>query len=441
MAAKDWKGIVQEWVERNQQHIVELLQELVRFKSVNPNFLERPEASESDKLQEFLKDYLLSMGLTVDKWDVYEGQPNVVASIKGKSRDNTLILNGHVDVVPEGDMSRWSVDPWKAEIHGGRLYGRGSMDMKAGVVSNIMVAKFLANLGVELNSDLDLHIVIDEENGGAGTRAVLDRGYRGAGVIVTEPTDGTVNPVEGGLHWARVSVKGVAAHSAWRYRHIYPGYERTGVNAIEKAMKIIQATSELERDWGLNRRHPLLPPGANAINAGVMLAGAGVKNGIPETITNPAIIPDYCVIEYDIKYLPTENSEAIKREFEAAVSAAAITDSWLRENPPIVEWGLRGVDFPPVNTPLDHDIVKIIADGQAAFGISPVYQGFVAVCDVAWYVGRNIPGVIYGPVGAQPHGPDEYVELDSLFEVTKVLILSALKWYGILGDDEKEKEC
>ncbi|MFP3513661.1 hypothetical protein SB775_29630, partial [Peribacillus sp. SIMBA_075] len=77
MAAKDWKGIVQEWVERNQQHIVELLQELVRFKSVNPNFLERPEASESDKLQEFLKDYLLSMGLTVDKWDVYEGQPNV----------------------------------------------------------------------------------------------------------------------------------------------------------------------------------------------------------------------------------------------------------------------------------------------------------------------------------------------------------------------------
>lgn len=435
METNNWKEKVLEWVEKNQQHMVELLQELVRYKSVNPQFLERPDTSESDKLQEFLQDYLLTMGLSVDKWDVHDRQPNVVATMKGKSRDHTLILNGHVDVVPVGDVNQWSFDPWRGEIHEGRLYGRGSMDMKAGVVSNIMVAKFLRDLGIELDSDLDLHIVIGEESGGEGTRAAIDRGYRGAGVIVSEPTNGIINPVEGGLHWARVSVKGSSAHSAWRYSHIYPGYERSGVNVIEKAMKILQVTSELEKDWGLMKRHPLLPPGANGINPGVMLAGAGVKNGIPETMTNPAIIPDYCVIEYDIKYLPTENSEDIKKEFEAAVHSTTITDSWLRENPPLIEWGVRGVDFPPVNTALDHDIVKIIANGQEALGMMPSYAGFIAVCDVAWYAGQNIPGVIYGPVGAQAHGPNEYVELASFVEVTKVLIMSALEWYGLSKEE------
>ncbi|MET3289813.1 UNVERIFIED_CONTAM: acetylornithine deacetylase/succinyl-diaminopimelate desuccinylase family protein [Brevibacillus sp. OAP136] len=436
MERKDWKGIVENWVNRNQQHIVELLQEMIRYKSVNPQFIDNPSESENDKLQDFLEDYLLSMGLDVDKWDVYEGQPNIVATVKGKSRDNTLILNGHVDVVPAGALNRWSFDPWGGAIQDGKLYGRGSMDMKAGVTSNIIVAKFIRDFGIELDSDLDLHIVIDEESGGAGTRAVLERGYKGSGVIVTEPTNGIINPVEGGLHWARVTIEGNSAHSAWRYSHIYPGYERTGVNVIEKAMKIIQATAELEKDWGLNRRHPLLPPGANGINPGVMLAGAGMKNGIPEIITNPAIIPDHCVIEYDIKYLPYENSEEIKKEFEDAISSLAFTDSWLRENPPQVEWGLRGVNFPPVNTPIDHEIVRSIVKSQEIFGISPSYQGFVAVCDVAWYVGMNIPGVIFGPKGAQLHGPDEYVELDSLFEVIKVLIMTVLRWNGILDEDQ-----
>lgn len=434
MEQKNWMPVVENWVNENQQHIVELLQEMIGFKSINPNFMENPDASESNKLQEFVKDFLLSMGLTVDKWDVYEGQPNVVATLKGKTRENTLILNGHVDVVPAGDVGRWSFDPWRGEIHDGKLYGRGSCDMKAGVVSNIMVAKFFRDAGIELDSDLDLHIVIDEESGGAGTRAVLDRGYKGAGVIVTEPTNGIINPAEGGLHWAKVTVKGNSAHSGWRYSHIYPGYARSGVNVIEKAMKIIQAASELEKDWGLNRRHPLLPAGVNTINPGVMLAGSGVKNGIPETITNPAIIPDYCVMEFDIKYLPTENSDQIKREFEEAIRSVTFTDSWLRENPPEVEWGVRGVDFPPVNTPLGHDIVKCIAKSQEMYSISPTYEGFVAVCDVAWYAGQNIPGVIYGPVGAQLHGPDEYVELASVFEVTKVMILAALRWYGMIRD-------
>jgi len=434
MAQTYSKQAVEEWVHKHQQYMIGLLQEMIRFKSINPKFIDDPSSSECDKLQEFLQDYLLTLGLSVDKWDVYDRQPNIVATLQGKTRENTLILNGHVDVVPAGDLSQWTVDPWKGEVRDGKLYGRGSVDMKAGVLSNMMVAKFMVDMGIEPDSDLQLHIVIDEEGGGSGTRSVLERGYTGSGVIVTEPTNAVINPVEGGLQWIRVIVRGHSYHSAWRYSQIYPGYARTGVNAIEKAMKILQAVSQLEKDRGLHKSHPLLPPGITTINPGVMLAGSGNKNGYPETITNPSIIPDYCVMELSMKYLPDENLSDIKRDLEEAIHSVSVTDSWLKENPPSIEWGVHGVDFPPVNTPLDHKLVTAVASSQESFNITPSFEGFVAVSDAAFYAGNHIPAIIYGPRGAQLHGPDEYVELASWYEVTKVLILAALQWNGMTDE-------
>src|SRR5206468_2809677 len=118
---------------------------------------------------------------------------------------------------------------------------RGSYDMKAGVVSNIMVAKFISDLNIELESDLQLHIVCDEEGGGGGTKAAINRGYTGKAAIVTESTRCGLCPVQGGEQWFRITVKGLSAHAGARYRHIYPGYENRAVNVIEKSMKIMQA--------------------------------------------------------------------------------------------------------------------------------------------------------------------------------------------------------
>src|SRR5699024_6620721 len=107
--------------------------DLIGFKSINHKFLENPLDSETDKLQEYLEEYLKNLGLETDKWNVYENQPNLVGTIKGERNDNTLILNGHIDVVPLGDLDSWSYSPWKGETESGKLYGRGSCDMKAGV--------------------------------------------------------------------------------------------------------------------------------------------------------------------------------------------------------------------------------------------------------------------------------------------------------------------
>lgn len=436
---KNWEQIVENWMEDNKEHLLELLQQLISFKSVNDKFLTEPSESETNKLQDFLEDYLKKLGLITDKWDVFENQPALVGVLKGKGNqnNNTLILNGHIDVVPEGDISNWNYDPWKAEIDSGKMYGRGTCDMKAGVVSNVMVVKFLKDLGIELDSDLQLHIVPDEEAGGGGTKAVLERGYTGDGVIVTEPTDGIINPVEGGLEWVRVTIKGSAGHAGYRYSHIYPGHNGNAVNVIEKAQIVLDGVLRLEKEWGRKKFHDLLPAGITTINPGVMLAGAGEKDGIPNTITNPAIVPDHCVIDFDLKYLPTENKEDVRREFEEHIKNISLGDPWLIENPPKVEWDLYGLHFPAVNTSLDHPLVKCIENSQKQLNIRTEYGGFVAVTDAAFYAGHDIPAVIYGPIGENLHGPNESVDIESIFEVTKVLILTVLQWYGINNPDKE----
>lgn len=431
MENKNWENVVEEWVDKNKDNIIELLQEMISFKSVNFKFLDNPLDSEVKELQDFLEDYLQKLELKTDKWEVYDNQPNLVGILKGQSDENSLILNGHIDVVPLGDESSWSYDPWKGEIDKGKLYGRGSCDMKAGVVSNIMAAKFIRDLGIELKSDLQLHIVTDEEAGGGGTKAAIKKGYNGKGVIVTEPTDGIINPVEGGLEWVRITVKGSTGHAGYRYSHIYPGYGKGAVNAIEKAQYILRSVTELEREWGLTKYNEFLPAGITTINPGVMMAGSGEENGYPATTTNPAMVPDHCIIDFDLKYLPTENSADVRKEFENYINKVCQGDSWLRENPPKIEWDLYGLHFPEVNTSLDHKLVKSIANSQKALNIDTRYGGFVAVSDAAFYAGEEIPSVIYGPIGERLHGPDESVDLESVYEVTKVIILSILQWNGL----------
>lgn len=436
---KNWEDVIERWIDDNKKDILTLLKKLVSFKSINHKFLDNPVESEVKELQDYLETYLIDLGLSIDRWDVYENQPNLIGTLKGTSnKENRLILNGHIDVVPVGDQRNWTTDPWKAEIHNGKLYGRGTCDMKAGVVSNIMVAKFIKDLGINIESDLQLHIVVDEEAGGGGTKSVLEKGYTAEGVIVTEPTDGVINPVEGGLEWVRVTVKGLAGHAGYRYSQIYPGYDNNAVNAIEKAQIILNGISNLEKEWGRKKYDKLLPPGITTISPGVIAAGSGEIDGYPETTTNPAMVPDHCIIDFDLKYLPSENKKEVRKEFESHIHNLCQSDEWLRENPPKVEWELYGLHFPAVNTSLDEVLIKSIKQSQKQFNVKTRYAGFEAVSDAAFYAGKNIPTAIYGPIGERLHGPDENVDIESIYEVTKVLILTALKWYGVSipSDDE-----
>jgi acetylornithine deacetylase/succinyl-diaminopimelate desuccinylase family protein len=426
-----------EILDRNQDFVVDLTRQLVGYKSINPNFINNPESSQETEVQQFLEEVMQDIGLDTTSWEAFPGRPNLVGRLPGQGEGRSLIFNGHIDVVPPGDEKKWTYDPWGSDLVAGRLYGRGTYDMKGGVAAFVAATKAIQDAEIGLDGRLELHSVVDEEAGGGGTKAAIEKGYLADAAIVAEPTDGEILPAEGGLSWVRATISGRSAHAGWRYAQIYPqgrddAPESHGVNAIEKGLKFLQAVRELEREWALYKHHPLLPPGITTINPGVISGGVGLgDNGLPIITTNPAMIPDVCVIDFDLKFLPTETLAQVQAEFEAFVEAFAQTDPWLKDHPPQLQWHLSNINFPPVATPVDHPLVQALQDTRRQLGLTSHLSGFVAVTDAAFYAGAGVAPVIYGPTGAGLHGEDEYVEIDSLTETAKVYAGTVLQWCGL----------
>ena len=424
-------------IEGDRDAIVELVRELVRIPSVNPKFEVGDGINREADVQGVVALRLEAAGMAVDSYDVFPGRPNVRGRVEGRD-GRSLILNGHVDVVPVGDASAWSVDPFGAEVRDGRIYGRGAYDMKAGVAAAIVAVGALRDCGIVLGGRFEVHSVVDEEAGGFGTKDLVKRGWLASAAIIADPTGGEIMIAEGGLEWVRVTIRGRNAHSGWRYRDIYPqppgsGRDESGVNAAELAARFVTAVGHLERDWGLRKpAHPLLPPGINTINPGVVRVGSGLDDeGLPTVMTNPAITPDVAVIDFDLKFLPTESSEGVRREFEEFVRQWALQDTWLRAHPPTVQWNLSDLHFPPFDTPADHPLVEAVGRRRAALGKPVELTGFAAVCDGAHYAGEGVTPLIHGPSGAGLHGPDEWVNLDSVVEAAQTFASAAIEYCGL----------
>lgn len=427
---------VQAQIEADRDWVIGLTRDMVRIPSVNPKFQPDPAINREADVQALLAPILETEGFATEQWDALPGRPNLVAERPG-SEERSLILCGHIDVVPVGAQSDWTVDPFGGEIKDGRLYGRGAIDMKSGVAACVAAARAIRRAGIDLEGRLAIHSVVDEESGGFGAMDAVRKGKLAKAVLVAEPTWGDVLPVEGGLEWARVTIRGRSAHSAFRYNEIYPQRHdkdrlEPGVNAIEIAARFIAAVRLYELDRTRARSHPLLPLGMNTINIGVVHGGAGLgPNGLPTVMTNPAIIPDVVVLDLDMKFLPDENAADYRRDFEAFVHHFAQTDAWLRDNPPTIQWELGGLHLPPMNTPVDHPLVQSLVANRTRLGKAPQVRGFVAVCDAAHYAGAGVDGVIYGPSGDGFHGVDEFVDIESLVESTKVIAAAVIDWCGV----------
>jgi acetylornithine deacetylase len=414
-----------------QDDTVALLQRLIRFRTENPKLLATAEPAEAP-CQDFIRQTWADLGCQTDTWEVFPGRPDVVGVVKGSGGGRSLILNGHVDVVPAGDAHDWPVDPWAAELRDGAVWGRGACDMKGGLAAMTMAVRAVQTAGYRLRGDVILESAVDEETGGPGTQQCIDRGYRADAAIVTEPTELRIEPVEGGLEWLRVVVRGRSGHSALRYRSVHAGGHGTAVNAIEKTAKILAAVLELERYWAIHKEHPLLPRGITTINPGVIMGGTGGgKDGQPAVVTSVSTFPDYCSLELSLKYLPTETRQDVVAEFEDYIARVANADPWLREHPPEIEWGIRGVSFPPASTEQDHPFIQSLATSLEGAG-EPVRQaGFVAVSDLAWIAAAGMPCALLGPGDAQyAHSANEHIAVRDLVRGTKVLALALLNWCG-----------
>jgi acetylornithine deacetylase/succinyl-diaminopimelate desuccinylase family protein len=423
-------------IENERDYVIGLTRDMVRVPSVNPKFETGDGLNREADVQSLLASHVEPLGPTLHRWDVFPGRPNLVATFAG-SAERSLLLNGHIDVVPVGDRSKWTVDPFGGEIADGRIWGRGAIDMKCGVAASLAAIRAILKAGYRPQGRIDFHSVVDEEAGGFGAIDAARRCDRAAAGIVTEPTWGKVMPSEGGLEWLRVSIPGRNAHSAWRYNAIYPqknapGRLEPGVSAADLAGRFLEQLRELERDWAITKSHPLVPPGVNTLHVGAVMVGAAAdKDGRPTILSNLAITPDCAAIDIDLKFLPNETKEQVRADFEAFVHHWAQQYTWLRTHPPVVRWDLYGLHFPPLNTPVDHPLVKSLIAGRKRLGKETEIADFIAVSDAAHYAGVGVPCVIYGCAGDGFHRHDEYVEIESLVETTKLLAGTIVDWCGL----------
>lgn len=379
-------------------------------------------------VQDIIASEMKKMTLELDIWDPvdpelqshpayvpseipYTGRPNVVGTWKGTGGGRKLIFNGHVDVVPTGEEAKWTHSPWSGDFEDGKVYGRGSADMKAGCVVNLMVVKALQKAGVKLKGDVVLESVVDEENGGNGTLACVLRGYTGDGMVFSEPSgDFALGISQRGAQFFRLKITGVEGSIEGRYDL---------VNPIGKALQVYQAVEAYSLWRESTVSHPLYDP---YYKVKVPLAICKIHGG-----EWASTIPSACYLEGSIEALPGEYIEMIKNGFKNYLSALGLQDAWFAEHPIEVEWwGLR---LESAEVSLDHPLVLAAArEIEQVIGHAPIIGGGGG-CDLRLPVlYGNTPAVIYGPRGGMVHCVDEYVEFEQVLSCTKVLANLAASW-------------
>jgi acetylornithine deacetylase len=378
--------------------------------------------------QEHVAAFLQAAGLDVEVWEIDMGalaaHPHFSAEVDrgralgvlaglGRGDGPTLLLNGHVDVVPAGDPGDWAHPPWSATVEGGRVYGRGAVDMKGGLACAMHAARAIAVAGVPLAGRLLVAPVVGEEDGGSGTLALLEHGVHADAALVLEPTSLAVAPAQAGALSFRLTVRGLSAHGALR---------EEGVSAVEKFLPVHAALLALEAE----RNRAVANPAFAHLERPFSICIGRVEAG-----DWPSSEADWLRAEGRYGVAPEEDLDGARAAFAEAVATAAGADPWLREHPPVLEW--VGGQFHPATIAGDHPLVGLIAAAHAdVTGSPPAVEGVPYGSDMGKLVPLGgIPTVVYGPGDVRvAHRPDEFVPVDELVACTRALVLAALRFAG-----------
>lgn len=400
--------------------LVKLVSDLIKIPSENPTGTQR-------EVVDFVKNYLKSSGIKCEEVACNSDFPCVLAKI-GKDDGFSVILNGHVDVVPAGDREQWDYDPFSGEVTDKLILGRGTSDMKAGVAGILFAMKILAESGAELNGNVRLHIVSDEESGGEyGTRWLCDNGYadHANACLIAEPT--SKNTIEigqkGGLHIV-FKAYGKSAHGS------LGGFK--GENAILKMGKVLENLPMLTSIKGRYKNSQERALANSKMIAEQEIGEAGVGDvidhvsanvGIINGGTRPNMVPDYCEAVVDVRLPIGVDHKEIEAMVEKIVEMSAQTGIEYD-----MHWNSEGN-----YTEEEEAIVQAIKKNAEALwniDVIPAYQW--ASSDAREYRRLNIPTIQYGPSNTEGiHSYNENVDIEDAVNASQIYVLSLCDLMGI----------
>jgi acetylornithine deacetylase/succinyl-diaminopimelate desuccinylase family protein len=371
--------------------VAELTTALVRARGQNP-------PGEEAATVAVLAEECAARGLDVTTSSVEPGRDNLVATVPGGAGPGLLLL-GHTDVVPVG--AGWTTDPYGGVLRDGRIYGRGSTDMKGGLAACVVAMAALESAGIELSGPVELAALVDEEETGKGIRSYVGAraGSSYTGCVVAEPTDLQTIIAARGDAYVEIRITGKAAHS---------GNPADGVNAIYGAAEVVATIERLHRDLAADP-HPLAGPATWSVGR--------IDGG-----TGTSIVPERCVVSADRRLLPGESQHDVLADLRDRIDLSGRGLAVEIRMP----MGMPGFETAP-DEPLVEIADRALAD---AGGPGLPLGGWTAACD-GGFVARDlgVPVVVLGPgsVTGQAHRPDESVGVTELVVAARTYALTALR--------------
>lgn len=367
-----------------EDELVDIFSKAVDIKSTNPKGNEKP-------MCEYVESLLKQNGIEYFKVPVEEGRYDIIAKIRGCQDKDALVFTGHMDVVPVSDdeMKRWNTPPFTSTIKDGKLYGRGSADMKSGLISAIYSMILLKRNNITPKRDTILAATIDEENLMKGSKALHENEvFKNAKyLIVCEPTDMKICNEQKGRTWADICVHGMTAHGSQK---------GVGENAIYLAIKLIEKIKHTEF-----KEYPDTFWRTLAINAGV----------------EPQVVPDRCVFTVDARlqvgHEPAKIWEKLEELIQEIKSENPHFDATYEIEDMRTSW----------HTKKEDELIQGIMSSLKKLEINPVFDTFTGSTDASMLIKNNLIPVIIGPGDLSVvHRENEYVELKQLFESCKLYI-------------------
>ncbi|MEE8121013.1 MAG: ArgE/DapE family deacylase [Anaerolineales bacterium] len=414
-------GKIMDSVDEGFDGELDLLAELVKIPSIR---------GQEAPAQDFMARLFQDRGYAVDHWNInlediehmpgfspldfpFEHAWGVVGAHRPQNpRGKSLILNGHIDVVPTGPLDMWTTPPFQPRIEGDWMYGRGAGDMKAGLAINVYALDALARLGYKPAADVYLQSVIEEESTGDGALACVQRGYRADAVLITEPAGDMLASANVGVIWLQIEVRGRPAHAA---------RSAEGFNAIEACYPIMDALRVLKERWNADK-HPAYTEVDHPINFVISKIQGGDWT---------SSVPSWCRFDVRLGIYPDKAVEGCQQEIEEAIMNAVKVYPFLAENPPRLTYhGFRtpGYVFPR-GTQFELSLRKA---HETVFQESLDSFPSTALTDARIFgLFHDQPVLVYGPIAENIHAFDERVSIGSIRRITKSVALFIAEWCGL----------